>query len=95
MVHPTSKCVGILLEAQVGYEVGDLVLGPFHDQAGRTALAVSRVGKGCRGVFGAQRAGAGGRVFVLGGQRGAHDAALKLVIGIRVLVVLGRVGHGG
>jgi hypothetical protein len=91
---PTRKCVGILLEAQVRYEVGDLVLGPLHQQARRHALAVARVGKRGRGVFGAQRAGAGGRVLVLGRQGRAHDAALKLVVGVGVLVVLGRVGHG-
>ena len=79
---PTSKRVGILFQAEVGYEVCHLVVRPFGNHARGAALAVPGVGE-CRGrVFGAEGPGARGRVLVVGGQGGAHDAALKFVVGV-------------
>jgi hypothetical protein len=92
----TSKGIRVLLEAKVGDEVGRLVLVPLHDVAGGAALAVAGMGKGGRCVFSAQRPRAGGRALVLDGQGRAGDGlALKLVVGIRVLVILCGVGHDG
>lgn len=90
----TSKGIRVLLEAEVGYEVGRLVFIPLHDVPCWAALAVAGMGKGGGCVFGAERAGAGRRAFVLDGQGRAGDGlALKLVVGIRILVVLCRVCH--
>lgn len=93
----TDKRVCVLLEPQVGDVVGDLLGAPVDQQAGGADAAVSAVGEGGRGVLGAQRPGAGGRALVLDGDLVALPAgALELVVGVRVLVVLGQVvvGHG-
>jgi hypothetical protein len=91
LVH---KRVAVLLEPQVADVVGHLLGAPVDNQPRRADAAVPAVGEGGGRVLGAQRAGAGGRALVLGGQRRAlDDAALKLVVGVRVLVVLGCVGH--
>ena len=96
---PTNKRVAILLEPQVGDVVGDVLGAPVDNQGGGADAAVSAVGEGGRGVLGAQRAGAGGRALVLDGDLVAllPGGALELVVGVRVVVVLGHVvvGHAG
>lgn len=83
-----------MLEAEVGYEVGRLVFIPLHDVPRWAALAVAGMGKGGGRVFGAERARAGRRAFVLDRQGRAGDGlAFKLVVGIRILVVLCGVCH--
>lgn len=66
-VRRTSKGIRVLLQAQVGDEVGRLVLVPLHYVPRRAALAVARMGEGGGRVFSAQRAGARGGALVLGG----------------------------
>lgn len=97
----TDEGVLILLQAQAGDKVGDLLLGPVGDEAGGAGLAVSRVGEGGGRVLGAHGPGRGGRaLWVVDGEgRALDDAALVLVAGlvvlVRVVVVLGRVCHRG
>lgn len=94
-----DKRVAVLLEPQVGQVVGDLLGAPVDDQPRRADAAVAAVGKGGGRVLGAQRARAGGRALVLDGDLVAllPGGPLKLVVGVRVLVVLGHVvvGVGG
>jgi hypothetical protein len=92
LVH---KRVAVLLEPQVADVVGHLLGAPVDNQPRRADAAVPAVGEGGGRVLGAQRAGAGGRALVLDGDLVAllPRGALELVVGVRVLVVLGCVGH--
>ena len=88
-----DKGVAVLLEPNVRHKVGHLLGAPVDNQPRRADAAVSAVREGGRRVLGAQRAGAGGRALVLDGDLVAllPRGALELVVGVRVLVVLGHV----
>lgn len=97
----TDKGVGVLAQPQADHEVGNLLFRPLCYEAGGAALAVARVGKGGGRVLGAHVPGGGGRALgvVDGYGRALDDAALvlvaSLVVLVRVVVVVARVGHGG
>ena len=102
--HPrgrTDEGVGVRAQPQAGDKVGNLLFRPLGYEAGGAAFAVARVGE-CGGrVLGAHMPGRGGRALGVVDRygRALDDAALVLVAGlvvlVRVVVVVARVGHGG
>lgn len=90
MLH-TDKVVRVLAQAKGGYPVGTLRGSPLSQQAHGTGMRGVGVGESGRSVVRASHVGLCARLKVVGRQSGRG----KVIVGVRVLMIGGRVCHEG